>query len=136
MTDPEPYVRKVRFSDTDCQGHVFNANYFVYFDDALTDYMDALGVSYGRLAEEGHDLVMARAECDFRSSGELGESLVTAVRVERIGNTSITFALEMKDESSGRLIAQGKEVYVILDRSSGRPTTVPGYLRSALRGEE
>ena len=40
------YSRRVRFSDTDCQGHVFNANYFVYFDDAVTDFLEQAGIPY------------------------------------------------------------------------------------------
>ncbi|MBI5446592.1 MAG: acyl-CoA thioesterase [Deltaproteobacteria bacterium] len=126
------YSRKVRFSDIDCQGHVFNANYFVYVDDALTDYTDAVGLRYEELRRRGHDMVLARAECDYRSSGLLGETLVTAVSVEKLGNTSITFSFHMTEEETGRTIAQGREIYVIIDLSNGRPTAVPDYVRAAL----
>lgn len=125
------YVRKVRFSDTDTQGHVFNANYFVYFDDAITDYLDALGLPYAEMTRRGHDLVLARAECDFRSSGALGETLVVGVRVTRLGNTSLTFGLRVEEET-GRLVAEGVEIYVVLDRKSRAPTPVPAYLREAV----
>ena len=51
------YSRKIRYSDTDAQAHVFNVNYFVYFDDAITDYMDlAVGSSH---KEEGYDIFLA-----------------------------------------------------------------------------
>ena len=132
MRDSVTYVRKVRFSDIDCQGHVFNANYLVYFDDAVTDYMDALGIPDAEFVRRGHDMVLARAECDFRSSGQLGETLVTTARVEKIGNSSVTFALEIVEQGSGRKVAQGREVYVVIERSSGRPTAVPDYLRAAV----
>ncbi|MFU8858637.1 MAG: acyl-CoA thioesterase, partial [Deferrisomatales bacterium] len=104
---PVVYQRKVRFSDTDTQGHVFNANYFVYFDDAITDYLEALGLPYAELTRRGHDLVLARAECDFRSSGGFGETLVCGVRVTRVGNTSLTFGLRATEEATGRLVAEG-----------------------------
>lgn len=132
MNHPVRYARKVRYSDTDAQGHVFNANYLVYFDDAITDYFDALGIAPAEIERRGHLLVVARAECDFRSSGELGESLVTGVRVGRLGNTSLTFELRIEVEGSGRLVAEGREVYVLLDRATGRPAPVPEYLRQAV----
>lgn len=132
MILPVRYTRKVRFSDTDCQAHVFNANYFVYFDDAITDYLDALGLPYAEMVRRGHDMVLARAECDFRSSGGLGETLATEVGVERVGNTSIVFALEVKDAATGRLVAQGREVYVVLDAASKESVSVPAYLREAI----
>jgi YbgC/YbaW family acyl-CoA thioester hydrolase len=132
VTLPVRYTRKVRFSDTDCQAHVFNATYFVYFDDAITDYLDALGLPYAEIVRRGHDLVLARAECDFRSPGGLGETLDTAVGVERVGNTSIVFALEVKEAVTGRVVAQGREVYVVLDAASKASVSVPGYLRDAI----
>lgn len=132
MQYPVRYARRVRFSDIDCQAHVFNANYFVYFDDAITDYFDALGMPYEEITRRGHDVVLARAECDFRSSGALGEDLVTKVGVERVGNTSIVFALEIAEAGSGRVVAQGKEVYVVLDHATGKASPVPEYLRGAI----
>ncbi|MEW6486832.1 MAG: thioesterase family protein [Thermodesulfobacteriota bacterium] len=132
MEHPVKYVRKVRFSDTDIQGHVFNANYFVYFDDAVTDYLEALGLPYQEITRRGHDLVLARAECDFRSSGAFGETLLTGVRVARLGNTSVTFALRIEEEKTGRVVAEGVEVYVVLGHESRRPTPVPDYLREAV----
>lgn len=135
MKAPVTYERKVRYADTDALGHVFNANYFVYFDDAVSDYMEAAmgGQSH---ADAGFEMVLARAECDFRSSGEMGEVLVTAVRVERIGNTSLTFALEVTERQSGRILAQGKEVYVVVDGETMRPLPVPSMLREAIEALE
>ncbi len=132
MTYPIRYLRKVRYSDTDCQGHVFNANYFVYFDDAITDCFEALGLGVAELAARGHLLVVVRAECDFRSSAEVGETLVTEVAVARLGTTSVTFALRITEQKTGRLLAEGREVYVVLDRATGRPTAVPPYLADAV----
>ncbi len=132
MSDVPAYRRKVRFSDTDCQGHVFNANYFVYFDDAITDFLEASGTPCPSIEARGHTLVLARAECDFRSAAVLGEVLRTRVTTERIGNTSVTFGLRIEEEGSGRLVAEGREVYVVLDRQTNRPCPVPAYLREAL----
>src|SRR5690606_25712703 len=44
MDFPVVYRRRVRYSDADAQKIVFNANYSVYFDDTLTDYLDAAGL--------------------------------------------------------------------------------------------
>ncbi|MBE0618070.1 MAG: acyl-CoA thioesterase [Proteobacteria bacterium] len=132
MSYPVVYTRKVRFSDADLQGHVFNANYFVYFDDAVTDYLEALGLPYAAITARGHDLVLARAECDFRSSGAFGETLRVGVKVARVGNTSVTFRLRVEEETTRRVVAEGVEVYVVLDRESHRPTAVPSYLREAV----
>lgn len=123
------YTRKVRYSDSDAQGHVFNVNYFVYFDDAITDWMEAaVGTSH---LEDGYDIFLAHAECDFKSPAHLGDTLVTSVRVEKIGNTSLVFALETREEGDGRLVVTGREIYVTVDRTTHKPITVPAKLRDA-----
>ena len=130
MADPVMYKRKVRYSDSDVQGHVFNANYFVYFDDTITDFMELVeGKSCGKPT---HEIVLARAECDFRSAGQMGETLLTTVTVAKIGKTSITFDLEITEEVSGREIARGVEIYVVVDAETMRPMAVPYELRAAL----
>lgn len=76
--------------------------------------------------------MLARAECDFRSSGKMGETLLTKVRVAKIGKTSITFNLAITEEVRGREVANGLEIYVVIDAETMRPIAVPDELRSAL----
>ena len=56
MENPVEYRRKVRYSDTDAQGIVFNGNYFTYMDDAFTDYLEAMGLGGGGLVDRGFDI--------------------------------------------------------------------------------
>ena len=125
------YRRKVRYSDTDPQGIVFNPNYLVYVDDALTDYFEAVGLSFAALAEKGIDPVVAHVECDFLSAGRIGEVLVTSVGVGGYGRTSMTFRFQIQEEGSQRSIAQGHEVYVMLDGDTRRPIPIPDFVREA-----
>jgi len=127
---PIRYDRKVRYSDTDAQGHVFNVNYFRYFDDAITDYMEA--AMGGDHAAAGYEIVLAHAECDFAASARLGEKLTTEVRVERLGRTSLTFVLTVTEGEAARPICRGKEVYVVVDPKTFAPMEVPPSLREAV----
>lgn len=132
MNWPVTYVRKVRFSDTDLQGVVFNGNYLTYFDDVLTDYFEAIGLGWATFTDLGFDLVVAHVDIDFRSSARLGEQLVTGARVQRIGTTSLTFSLETREEEKGRLVVEGSEVYVIVDPVTFHPAPVPEVLIEAV----
>ena len=126
------YERKVRFSDTDAQGVVFNGMYATYFDDTITDYFDAIGVPWETLNDSGYDMVLARVEIDFRSSGRLGDVLITGARVKRIGNTSLVFELRTWDEASGRTVAEAVQVQVIVDHTEFKPVPVPVFLSEAV----
>lgn len=128
------YRRKVRYSDTDTQGIVFNANYLVYVDDALTDFFEQVGLPFGDLAAKGVDPVVAHAECDFRSAGRIGDTLVTTVRPGGFGNTSLRFDFDITEEGSDRVVASGHEIYVMVDSETHQPVPVPDFVREAFGG--
>lgn len=132
MDWPLVYRRKVRYSDSDAQGIVFNANYLAYFDDAITDYFEAIGYPGYELHETGHEVLVAHAEVDFVAPGRIGESLAIGVRVDRIGNTSVRFGLEVWNEESGATVARGHEIYVLVDAATFEKRPVPEFLVEAV----
>lgn len=125
----EPYRRKIRYWDVDANAHVFNTRYLVYVDDALTDLWESIGFPYHEHEAEGYLMVLGRAEIDYRSEAVIGETVLTRIDVESLGNTSIVFGFEIVEESSGRLVARGKEVYVSIDADSHKPIRVPDPVR-------
>jgi acyl-CoA thioester hydrolase len=132
MDWPVTYRRKIRFSDTDAQGIVFNGNYATYIDDTVTDYFDAIGLPWDTVKQTGHDMVLARSETDFRSAGRLGETLVTGARVVRFGKTSVVFELCTWEEKSGRVIIDARQIQVIVDHQTLRPKPVPAFFIEAV----
>ncbi len=127
MEWPVTYVRKVRYSDTDAQGIVFNGNYATYFDDTLTDFFDLVGYPWGEV-----EVVLARLEIDYRSPARLGETLVTGARVDKIGHTSLTIRLRTWSESGERTVADGRQVQVVVSGGDFRPVPVPPALVAAI----
>jgi acyl-CoA thioester hydrolase len=132
MDYPVTYERKIRFSDSDAQGIVFNGNYLTYFDDTLTDYFDALGIEWAEFNRRGYDMVLGRAEIDFRSAARVGDILITGARVIEIGNSSVTFEMHTWERDSQRTVARGKEIQVMLDHETFEKTAVPGFFVEAV----
>jgi YbgC/YbaW family acyl-CoA thioester hydrolase len=129
-----PTTQKIRYSDCDPQGIVFNGNYARYWDDALTDWFEEAGLGGGQMGGAGTDVVAARIEMDFRASAGLGDTLETDISVERIGNTSLTVAFATKRLSDDTVVTEGREVLVFVDTQDFRPTTVPEVVRDRLGG--
>lgn len=132
MDWPVTYHRKVRFSDSDAQAIVFNGNYLTYFDDTITDYFDAAGLPWSEFTTHGYEMVLGRAEIDFRSSARIGEVLVTGARVARVGTTSVEFVLRTWEEASGRTVAEGREIQVVLDAATLQKAAVPEFFIAAV----
>ena len=126
---PEPYRRKIRYWDVDANAHVFNTRYLVYVDDALTDVFDGIGLPYQDHEALGYLMVLARTEIDYRSEAVIGDVVATHISVESLGKTSIVFGFEIVEETSGRVVARGKEVYVSIDATSHKPVALPEDMR-------
>ena len=124
------YRRKVRYSDSDAQGIVFNGNYLTYFDDTITDYFDAL--DFDLHGPAGVDIVLAHVEIDFHAPARIGDRLATGARVTRIGNTSFTVELATWNEENGAPVVSGRQIQVTVDRTALRPVPVPAALADAI----
>ena len=119
------YRRKVRYSDTDAQGIVWTANYAGYFDDALTDLFDDLGLTASVMQLGGFEVVTAHLSIDFKAAARLGEVLLTRARLDRVGNKSVTFGMETIKESSGAVAVTGTVVFVTVDGATFSSIEVP-----------
>jgi acyl-CoA thioester hydrolase len=127
-----PTTQKIRYSDCDPQGIVFNANYVRYWDDAITDWFEELGFGGIELGGIGVDVVTARVEIDFKAAAKLGDTLVTEAVVERFGDTSMTVLVTTSRQSDGQIVTAGKAMYVFVDPEEFRPIVVPESFREAV----
>ncbi len=114
---------KVRFRDVDAMGHVNNAVFLTYIEEARIAYLlrfDA-GVT---------DMILARAEIDFRAPLRAHDEIEIGVRPAGIGTKS--FELEYEVRSGAAVAAQAKTVIVSYDYESGRSVELPESWREAL----
>lgn len=127
-----PTQQKIRYSDCDVQGIVFNGNYPRYWDDALTDWFEDAGFGGARLGDNGVDVVTARIEMDFKAAATLGETLETSIGVQKWGNTSMTVEIVTRRLSDSSVVVSGREVIVYVDPLDFSPVSVPEFIREAL----
>lgn len=124
--------QKIRYSDCDPQGIVFNGNYARYWDDAATDWLDQAGFGGLELGGIGVDVVTARLEIDFKNSAKLGDTLITKTSVERFGNTSMALSVVTRRKSDDEVVAEGRLVWVFVDPQNFRPVPIPDNVRVRL----
>ena len=121
-----PFVHRetVRFNDLDGMGHVNNALYLTYLEQARLAWF---GADERRPYE---DVILARTEIDFRSPLSEGETVEVGVRPRRVGTKS--FELEYRLEAGGRLVAEAVAVLVGYDYERAESTEVPTRWRQRL----
>jgi acyl-CoA thioester hydrolase len=123
---------RVRYNECDAQGHVFNANYFVYFDITLTElWREAFG-SYEALTADGLDLVVAETGARFRAPARFDDELEITLEVEQLGNTSMVSAISIA--RGGDTLVEGRIVHIFVraDRL-GEKVQIPDEVRGILQ---
>lgn len=126
---------RVRWAEVDRQGVVFNGHYLTYFDVGITEYWRAIGLPYPEgMADTGSDLFVAKAVVNYHSPIEYDDMLEVGVRVARLGNSSLTFAIQIDRE--GKCLSTGEVVYVTTDAVSRRSRPVPQKVRQGIEAFE
>ena len=125
----------VRFSDCDPLGHVNNAVYSTYLEQARFALWRAqAGVELRRAARgEGREgFILARTEIDFRSEAHEGDELEVRLMLDGFGRTSAAYSYEVVDAPTGRLVANAKSVQVWYDYQEKKPVILSEDLKQRL----
>ena len=131
---------EVRFRDCDPMGHVNNAVYLTYLEQARFSHWRALwgfrkrpqptGIP-GRETDPPPGVILARAEIDYRVPARDGDVLEVRLGVSAIGRTSFSYEYEIADQA-GRIVATARSVQVMYDYTTGTPVLVPDSIRELL----
>ena len=125
---------EVRFRDIDAFGHVNNAVFFSYVEQARIRYL--LDVLESNVSFDRMPLILARVELDYRSPIFYGEKVTVATRVDRIGTTSFAMSHRMTAGRDERLVGEVQSVLVAYDYAAARPTPVPDEWRRTFAEHE
>jgi len=122
---------RVRWAEVDRQDVVFNANYFVYFDVAVSEYWRAIGFDYPAALEPlGTDIFALKAGAEFHASATYDELLDVGCRVARIGRTSMRLVLGVF--RGAEHLTSGELIYVHAERRARTSTPWPPSLRERI----
>jgi acyl-CoA thioester hydrolase len=115
------HSQEVAFRDLDAFGHVNNAVYLTYIENARIGYVrDVLGIE----SLEGLLLIVASVKIDFRSRANLGEVLEIGSRTTRVGTKSFDLDHVIRSQD-GRLVAEVSTTLVAFDYDADNTMPIP-----------
>ena len=106
---PFVHTETVRFRDVDALGHVNNAAYLTYLEQARIAFLAPMGA-------DQTGMILARAEIDFRAQVGFGERVETEVRPLAVGTKSFELAYTLRVGET--VVAEAKTVLVAFDYAS------------------
>ena len=129
MISGETTIR-VRYAETDRMGLLHHANYLVYFEQARTELLRSLGLTYRDLEDRGFLLVLTKIEVRYKRPAHYDDMLTIRTIVERTTAVRIDHRYEVLRD--GVLVAEGSSTLACVDRE-GNPQALPEFLRSERR---
>ena len=118
-----------RFRDCDPLGHVNNAVYLTYLEEARFRWFREV---FGEGGFAMQAVILADAKCSFRASAKPGDELEIGIRVERIGRTSFTHGYRLERVGDRALIADAETVAVGYDYEKGATRELGDAFRRAV----
>lgn len=119
-----------RWMDNDMFGHVNNVNYYSYFDTVVNQFLIEKANFNPHSSEQIGFIV--DSSCQYISPLSYPEKLIGAVRVNRLGSSSVEYGVAIFKEGEVQASATGKMTHVFVQRQSQKPSAIEGELRSAM----
>ncbi len=120
---------EVRYGDLDPQGHVNNAKYLTYFEQARVYYFMKLGLFSKDQSFMEIGVIVADVHIAYRAPTHYGDNVKAGVKVTKIGNKSITVEQCVADADTGKIMAQGEVILVTFDYEGLKTISIPDEWR-------
>ncbi len=134
MTSPRvsESTLRVRFAETDAQGIVYYANYFVWFEVGRVNYLREVGFNVLRREQEGITFVIAESRCRYHASARFDDPILIRTWISQVKERSFVFSYQVLNQETGVLLAEGETVQVMVDPTTHKPIPIPEEFRRQL----
>lgn len=117
------YSFRVRYSEVDSQGIVFNANYLNYLDVAITEYFRAKGISYSEFINRYKlDFHVVQSLIDYRNGAQFDDMLDIFLSPS-YKSSKIYWSFQMKCED--KKICSGMLTYITVSHLTKKIVSLP-----------
>jgi acyl-CoA thioester hydrolase len=123
---------EVRYGDLDPQGHVNNAKYLTYFEQARVYYLIELGLFSADQSFMDIGLIVADIHIAYHAPTHYGDQIKTGVRIGKVGNKSMIVEQAVIDSNTGAVMAKGEVAMVTFDYRSKQTIPVPENWRKVI----
>jgi acyl-CoA thioester hydrolase len=122
---------KVRFYECDPYGHVNNANYLRYMQEAAFEASAAAGYDVQRYAQMQRVWYAHATDIEYVRPVKYGDTVVVATWVVDFRRVTSRRAYELRSTITGELVARATTDWAFLDAATQKPAVIPQELISS-----
>ena len=123
---------EVRYGDLDPQGHVNNASYLTYLEQARIAYIRNLGL-WEKKSFLDVGIILADVQITFQKPILFHDLIQVGVKITRLGNKSLTMQYEIEGIESRELFARASTVLVTYDYHLQASIPIPENWRTTIQ---
>ncbi|MBC7807885.1 MAG: acyl-CoA thioesterase [Akkermansiaceae bacterium] len=122
---------RVRTYELDSFGHVNNAEYLHYLEEARSEFLLQMGLSFHDFAAHHVQLVIVEASLRFVSPARYGDEIVIRGRCRDVRPASAWIDYVLTDRATGRVVATAETKGAFIDAATSKPCRAPEPFRTA-----
>jgi len=123
---------KVRGYHLDLYGHVNNARYLEFLEEARWSFIEN-EIDLEKWRRLGFAFTVVKITINYRRAASLGDILDIHTRLEKLGARSGVVRQDVVLSGSGERIADAEVVFVIVDTQTGKAARLEGEIYTALK---
>lgn len=127
---------RVRHYEMDALGHVNNAIYQNYLEQAAVEHSEHLGLTLELYRKLGGIFVMRRIEIDYLRPAVAGDHLQVTTWLEEMRGSRAVRRYEIRKPDNDHLLVTAEALWVWVDATTMRPKAIPSVLLKAFLQNE
>lgn len=119
----KPYLHKTQYYETDQMQIIHHSNYIRWFEEARTDFMEQLGLSYVEMERMGIIVPVLSVSAEYKAMVRYGDTVSIRIKVDSFNGVKLALSYEVCHAETNELHTIGTSLHCFLN-GGGRPISL------------
>ena len=107
----------VRYVETDKMGIVHHSNYYIYFEEARTQFIKMSGMTYSEMEENGIMLPLVESNCRYKLAAKYEDELIINTWISELTPAKVKFNYSVFREKDQKELAKGSTLHAFVNQN-------------------
>lgn len=107
----------VRYAETDKMGIVHHSNYYIYFEEARTQFVKKIGISYSQMEKNGIMFPLVESNCRYIQGAKYEDELIIKTWIKELTPVKAEFNYSVIRENDQKEIAKGRTLHTFVNNN-------------------
>ncbi|MDR0414566.1 MAG: acyl-CoA thioesterase [Prevotellaceae bacterium] len=123
---------RVRYGETDKMGVVYHGIYPLYYEEARTEMLRSVGLSYAELERQGVMMPVREMHVKYTAPAHYDDLLTVCVEIRQMPGARAVFHHRIQNQE-GKLLNEAELTLVFVSMATGSPCRAPQAFTDVLK---